>query len=164
LRRQEVEMQERKNPLTGLTLSLDILATLLLLFILVGFWIYRTELFVIGNPINRVGLIMMGGFIAILVFNISSILWLGRSLFEGGEKKALNMGLLVFGIVCLVLLAAEKVMTDEVAHETVGGWTIQGEYIMLYGMLVIQLLFNILMAKRLLGTLRVNRERLEAIA
>jgi hypothetical protein len=157
-------MPEGKKPLTRLTLSLDVLATLMLLFILVGFWIYRTELFVIGNPINRVGLIMMGGFVAILVFNLSSILWLGRSLFWGGERKALNAGLLVFGILCLVLLGAAKVMTDEVAHETVGGWTIQGEYIMLYGMLVIQLVFNVLMAKRLLGTRRISRERLEAVA
>lgn len=156
-------MHQRKKPLTGLTLSLDILATLLLLFIFVGFWIYRTEIFVVGNPINRVGLIMIAGFMAIMVFNISSILWLGRSLFGDGEQKALNLGLLVFGIVCLVLLAAEKVMTDEVAHETVGGWSIQGEYIMLYGMLVIQLVFNVLMAKRLLGTRRISRERLAAV-
>jgi hypothetical protein len=107
---------------------------------------------------------MMGGFIAILVFNISSILWLGRSLVEGRERRALNVGLMVLGLVCLFLLAAGKVMTDEVAHETVGGWSIQGEYVMLYGMLVLQLVFNVLMAKRLLGTRRISKERLEAVA
>ena len=45
--------------------------------------------------------------------------------------------------------AAQKVMVDEVAHETAEAWSIQGEYLMLYGMLTLQLIYNLLVGRRL---------------
>jgi hypothetical protein len=41
-------------------------------------------------------------------------------------------------------------MADEIAHETESGWTLQGEYLLLYGMLALQLVHNLLLGRHLL--------------
>ena len=116
------------------------------MFILVGLWLYRDRVFTIGNPLGFVGVTMLVGFGSILLFNIVSVTWLSRFLHD---KTAILFGL---GVLCLVLMAAEKVMVDEVAHETAVAWSIQGEYLMLYGMLILQLIYNLLVGGRVLGS------------
>ncbi len=76
---------------------------------------------------------------------------MGRGRSEAARRVRSTRGLPVLGVTCLVLMAAEKIMIDEVAHETVGGWTLQTEYILLYVMLGVQLVYNVLLGRALLG-------------
>jgi hypothetical protein len=48
------------------------------------------------------------------------------------------------------MMMAEKVMVDEIAHETSAAWSLQREYLMLYSMLFFQLTYNLLIGMRLL--------------
>ena len=144
-------MPETRGGLGKTVLWLDVLATPLLLFILAGLWLYRQQIFVTGSPVAGAGLIMLIGFGSILLFNIVSLFWLGRSRSRATGGRGAGHRLFWLGLLCLLLMAAEKVMADEVAHETEGVWSIQGEYVMLYGMLLLQLIYNLLVGKRLLG-------------
>jgi hypothetical protein len=119
-------MPETRGGLGKTVLWLDVLATPLLLFILVGLWLYRQQIFVIGSPVAGAGLIMLIGFGSILLFNMVSLFWLGRSRSGTREGKEVGQGLFWLGLLCLLLMAVEKVMADEVAHETEGAWSLQG--------------------------------------
>lgn len=142
-------MADSRRGMTKLIIWLDVLATALLLFILAGLWLYRERIFTIGSPLGVVELLMLVGFGSILLFNGMSIAWLWQFLHE---KTAL---LMVLGMLCLVLMAAEKVMVDEVAHQTELAWSMQTEYLILYGMLIVQLVYNLLVLRRTLRTSNV---------
>ena len=143
-------MNKLKIGLAGVFLWLDAFATAFLVFILVGMWVFRDHLFTIGNPLAMLDLVILLGSIFILLFNIVSLFWFGREHFKSGKSRASNLFLFGIGVLCTVMMMAEKVMADEIAHETVSGWKIQGEYLMLYGMLLIQLVYNLLIGMRLL--------------
>ena len=134
----------------GAVFWLDILATSLLVFILAGIWLFRDRVFVVGNPLALVDLTMLVGIGTVLLFNIVSIAWLSGVRFKSAHGRTTDPILIGLGILCLVMMMAEKIMADEIAHETLAGWSIQGEYIMLYGMLVLQLIYNLLVGARLL--------------
>ena len=157
-------MREARRGLGKATFWLDVLATPLLLFILAGLWLYREQVFVIGSPVTFAGLIMMIGFASILLFNLVSLFWLGRFRSRTGERRGADTRLFMLGLLCLVLLAAQKVMADEVAHETEGAWSIQGEYLILYGMLLLQLIYNLLVGRRLFGSTAGGGESHEKMA
>ena len=61
-----------KSGLAGVVLWLDILATLLLVFILFGIWLFRDRVFTIGNLVALVDLTMFVGIGSVLLFNIAS--------------------------------------------------------------------------------------------
>jgi hypothetical protein len=60
-----------------------------------------------------------------------------------GEKRfpTLDLIALLWGVLCLLLLAGEKVMIDEIARETRLGWETLGEWIILYGFFTTQLFY-----------------------
>ncbi len=143
-------MNKLKIGLTGALLWLDAFATAFLIFILIGMWVFRDHLFTIGNPLAMLDLIILVGIIFILMFNIFSLFWVGGEHYKRGKSRVSDLVLFGIGVLCAVMMMAEKVMADEIAHETASGWKIQGEYLMLYGMLLIQLVYNLLIGMRLL--------------
>ena len=134
-----------------IVLLLDVLCTPLLVFILLGLWMFRDQVFVIGEPLTPATATMLVGFGAILLFDIASVAWLAGNRRSAPGKTEARTRLLVLRVLCLVLFAADKVMIDEVAHETATAWTLQTEYLLLYGMLFFQLAYNVLLARHLLS-------------
>ena len=134
-----------------IVLLLDVLSTPLLMFILLGLWLFRDQVFVIGEPLTPAIATMLIGFGAILLFDLASVGWLAGNRHSAPGETETRTRLLVLGVLCLVLFAADKVMIDEVAHETATGWTLQTEYLLLYGMLIFQLAYNVLLARHLLS-------------
>ncbi len=144
-------MSERQRGFEKIVLLLDVLSTPLLLFILLGLWLFRDQVFVIGEPLTPATVTMLIGFGAILLFDLASVAWLAGNRHSAHGEAETRTRLLVLGVLCLVLFAADKVMIDEVAHETATGWTLQTEYLLLYGMLMIQLAYNVMLARHLLS-------------
>jgi hypothetical protein len=143
-------MNKLKIGLADALLWLDVLAMAFLVFILISIWVFRDRVFTIGNPLSLVDLIMLVGMISVLLFNAVSLFWLSRVLFKGANSRATDSVLFGLCILCLVMMMTEKAMVDDIAHETASGWSIQGEYLMLYGMLFLQLTYNLLIGMRLL--------------
>jgi len=135
----------------GALLWLGALATGFLVFILIGIWVFRDRVFTIGNQLSLVELTMLIGMVSVLLFNIVSLFWLSRKRFKSTYSRATDSVLFGLGILCIVMMMAEKVMIDDIAHETAVAWSIQREYLMLYGMLFLQLIYNLLMGMRLLN-------------
>lgn len=142
-------MNKLKIRVTGALFWLDTLVTAFLVFILIGMWVFRDRVFTIGGPLDLVDLIILVGMIFVLLFNIVSLFWLGRAQFKSDYSRALDSVLFGLGVLCIVMMMAEKIMADEIAHETTTGWNIQGEYLILYGMFLLQLVYNLLICKRL---------------
>ena len=142
-------MNKLKTGFTSALFWLDNLATAFLVFILVSMWVFRDQVFSMGGALALVELIMLIGMIFILLFNIASLSWLGRRQFKNTHKRAFDSLLFGLGILCVVMMTGEKVMADEIAHETATGWNIQGEYLILYGMFSLQLVYNLLIYRRL---------------
>lgn len=142
-------MNKLKIGFTGALFWLDTLATTFLVFILIGMWVFRDRVFTIGGPLALVDLIILIGITFVLLFNIVSLFWLGWIQFKSTYSRTLDYILFGLGVLCVLMMIAEKVMADEVAHETTTGWNIQGEYLILYGMFFLQLVYNLLICKRL---------------
>jgi hypothetical protein len=142
-------MNKYKISQAGALFWLGALATAFLVLILIGIWVFRDRVFTIGNPTTPVDLIMLIGMTTALLFNVVSLFWLRKTRFKGTGKRANDSMLFGLGVLCIVMMIAEKIMADDIAHETVSGWSIQGEYLILYGMLFIQIVYNVLMGMRL---------------
>jgi len=55
-----------------------------------------------------------------------------------------NRMLAAFGLLCLLCFAAEKVLVDEIGREIALGWETTGEWIILYGLLAVQLVYHLI--------------------
>jgi hypothetical protein len=57
--------------------------------------------------------------------------------------------MILFGVLCFVMLFAQKVMADEIGREILLGWETLGESIILNLLIVIQLIYAYLFLKML---------------
>lgn len=142
-------MSHRRSTIERLTLTLGIASALGLLFILAVQPFHAEEIFVRRDTLTAVEWVMLVGFGLIVLFNVTSLAWLlGRSA-TGGDERTGDLLTALFGVVCVVLLAADKVMADEVAHE----WGLEagrpGEWFMLYTFLTVQLVYNVIVILKL---------------
>jgi hypothetical protein len=134
------------------TLLTAILSTGFLLFNMVAIVRYRQQVFFERGTLSAIELLMMFGFGLVLLFNLISILWLLSRLRPPGHPNRRDIAIITLGVVCLFLLAGQKVMVDEIGRELLLGWEIRGEWIILYAMLITQLIYNLIVLLRLVRT------------
>jgi hypothetical protein len=137
-------------------LILAVLATSALVYNMLVFQLNRDELFLQKGTLNSAGVIALGGFVVIFLFNIVSFLWLlaaGRRQFTFGKMAAL-----VLGALCMILLIIDKVMIDEIAREYPLGMSTQGEWIILYAAMSIQLIYGLLVLAQIFLEHRRGRQ------
>jgi hypothetical protein len=60
------------------------------------------------------------------------------------------------GMICLFLFFAEKVMIDEIAHEYFTEWPVLGEWMILYLLFTIQLIYHLLIFFRLKNSMTIK--------
>jgi hypothetical protein len=97
------------------------------------------------SPLAPAEVLILVGFLAILTFNLLAFVWLLKNVLSE-QKTPFHMGALVLNIICLVLMAGEKVLVDEIAREyRLAGWEAAGEWVILYGCFGVQMLFILLM-------------------
>lgn len=123
--------------------SLQVLGSLAvcgLVFNMVAIPIYHEGLFFNRDTLWPVGGIILAMFLLFFIFNISAVVWVSYRLLRQEESLSWDSLALIWGILCIILFMAEKVMIDEIARETRFGMETFGEWIILYLMLTIQLL------------------------
>ena len=110
-----------------------------LAFIMVAMPLDAEAVFIHTETLSTAEMVMLLGFGIVLVFNLWSVAWLIR------QAKAYEDGafwsMAAMGLFCLILMLAEKVMIDEVAHEWQPGGGLETEAVILYVLLLIQLVY-----------------------
>ena len=89
------------------------------------------------------------GFVLVLIFNITSLLWVSSHIRISQRRYNGNKGIFALGALCLILLVGGKVMMDEIGREYLLGWEVLGEWIILNVFLTIQLLYNALILRKM---------------
>lgn len=64
--------------------------------------------------------------------------------------------LIMFGVACIILLYGEKSMIDELGRQRPTGWDRTGEWVILYILLFIQLVYNTLILIRRFAPERIG--------
>ena len=102
---------------------------------------HAEEIFVNRDTLTGIEWIMLLGFGLIVLFNIISLAWLLSRAKAPPGQRATDLLTAALGVFCIVLLAVDKVMADEVAHE----WEMEGgspgEWYILYLCLSVQMIY-----------------------
>jgi hypothetical protein len=111
--------------------------------------IYKQQVFLERDRITSgAEMVILIGFVLVLVFNVVSILWVSSCIRKAESVRIKDIAVLTLGALCLILLVGEKVMVDEIGREYLLGWEVVGEWVILYVFLTIQLLYNIIILRR----------------
>jgi hypothetical protein len=143
--------------------ALAILCAGLLVYNMVAMPIYKEQVFLERGTITAGGeMVILIGFVLVPIFDIVSLLWVLSRIRQAQAVRKRDMGVLALGTLCLILLAGEKVMVDEIGREYLLGWEVVGEWIILYAFLVIQLLYNVVILRRVYRTYLAQRSEARA--
>ena len=143
---------------------LAILCTGLLICNLAAMPVHREQVFVQRGRIDSLGeTVILIGFLLVPIFNILSLSWIAWRMRSTRKVHERDRGILALGILCLVLMIGEKAMVDEIGREFSLGWEVTGEWIILYGFLAVQLLYNIVIVRRLYRAVRTHRREARAV-
>jgi hypothetical protein len=143
--------------------ALAVLCTGLLAVNMAAMPIYKEQVFLQRGTIDSAGeFVILIGFLLVPVFNIVSLLWMASRMRRVQAVSNGDKGILALGVLCMILLIGEKVMVDEIGRETLLGWEVTGEWIILYIFLAIQLFYNFVILRRMHRTHTVQRT--EAVA
>ena len=130
-------------------LALVILCTGSLVYNMVAITIYKEQVFLERGTISTGGeMVILIGFVLVLIFNIVSLLWVLSRIRHAQAVRKGDRGVLALGALCLILMLGEKAMVDEIGREYLLGWEVVGEWIILYVFLTIQLLYNVVILRR----------------
>ena len=129
--------------------ALAILCTGLLVYNMAAMPIYREQVFLERGTITTgAETVVLIGFVLVPVFNIVSLLWMSSRIRHAHAVRKGDALVLSLGVLCLILLAGDKVMVDEIGREYSLGWEVTGEWIILYIFLATQLLYNAVILRR----------------
>lgn len=126
------------------------ICTGLLLCIMAAIPLYKEQIFLergIVNPGGETAILI--GFIIVMLFTFVSVVWLSSRIRKHPESQKGDAGILALGVICLILVAGEKIIVDEISREYSMGWEAVGEWIVLYLILSIQLFYNLFILRRL---------------
>jgi len=131
-------------------LTAAILCTGLLVYNMVAMPIYKDQVFLERGTITTGGeMVILIGFLFVAAFNIISLVWVFSCIRQAEVVRKGDRGLFAPGALCLILLLGQKVMVDEISREHLLGWEVLGEWIILYLLLAIQLLYNFVILRLL---------------
>jgi len=115
--------------------ALAVLCTGCLVFNMVALLIFKDQVFLERGQISTGGeLGILIGFVFVLVFNIVSLVWVSSGIRKAQIGRKGDIGLAALGALCLILMAGEKAMVDEIGREYLLGWrsSVSGSFCMLF--------------------------------
>lgn len=142
-------MNKQPNILFFLTFFCTILSLVSLIFIMLSIPLQKEQIFIHQDTFSNIEIAILFGFLLVFLFHIFSLVWIFS---ETRKLKPFNIGkwlLFVFGSFSLFLFLGEKVMLDEIGHEYLSDWSITGEWVILYILFIIQLVYNLIILFRL---------------
>ena len=129
--------------------ALAVISMIFLLLNIVLLPLLREEIFLHRGTVTGPEFIVLIGFLIVALFTFLSMLWLAVQALRRQPRRGAP-GRALFGALCLIATAAEKVMVDEIGREMNMNWETTGEWIILYGLLAVQLVYHIVFLRFLL--------------
>jgi hypothetical protein len=127
---------------------LALIASGALIFIMVGLPFSFEEAFVTLGVLEGIEVLFLLAFLIVFLFLVTTIIKLVLQARGRAHFTTFEVSMLILGSFCLVGMAGQKVMLDEVAHELDAGLAWLGEFIILYLILALQLLYAVVLAFR----------------
>ncbi len=128
-----------------------------LVFNMIAIPLYREVLFFNRDTLLPIGVIILAMFLLFLIFNISAVVWVSFRELEKEKSFSWDSLALIWGILCIILFMAEKVMIDEIARETRFGMETFGEWMILYILLTMQFLYGIFIVFRIFHSSNISQ-------
>ena len=150
-------MEKLSRLLYNSTSVLAILSIGFLVFNMLGTLIYKQQVFFERETLSSVEIVILIGFGLVLLFDIASLLWVLLRLRQSEKASMGDKATLILGALCLFLLIGEKTMVDEIGRESLLGWEVLGEWVILYTFLTTQLVYNLVILMQLLRACRDRR-------
>ncbi|MFC1554554.1 hypothetical protein ACFL7D_07970 [candidate division KSB1 bacterium] len=122
--------------------ALAFLSSGFLIYIMISIPLFKEDIFINRDTVALSELFIIAGFLIMLLFILSSVLWLSGIFRRSKESGYSTIGLMILGGLCFFLFFGEKVMFDEIGNEYILGWETSGEWIILYGFLFTQLVYH----------------------
>jgi hypothetical protein len=145
---------------TYAVLACDALCTGALVYIMAALPVHKEQVFLDRGTITVGGeLAILVAFVLVLMFNIVSILWASVRIRQARQSQKGDSGILALGVLCLILLVGDKALVDEISHEYSLGSEASGEWIVLYVCFAIQLLYNIIVMRKLHAVYMTQRSQ-----
>jgi len=141
--------KKQPNIIFFLTFFSTIISLISLIFIMLSIPLQKEQIFIHRDTFSNIEIAILFGFLFIFLFHIFSLVWIFS---ETRKLKPFNVGkwlLFVFGSFSLFLFLGEKIMLDEIGHEYLSDWSITGEWVILYLLFIIQLIYNSIILFRL---------------
>ncbi len=123
---------------------LSIVSAVFLIFSMLSLLIFNEQIFTHRNGFTIHEYIIALGIGLVVVFDFVSVAWL---LLQLKKTSTTLIFAIIMGILCIILLAAEKTMIDEIGKEYGSEIETLSEWIMLYAFWAFQLLYNYLIFK-----------------
>ena len=142
-------MNKKWDILIFLTFLLACFSLISIIFIMISILFFREQIFIYRDTFSRIEIAILLGLLLIFLFHIFSLILLHTEIRESNSTVFRKWTLFLFGIFSLFLFIGEKVMVDEIAHEYVAGWPVIGEWMILYILFIIQLIYNSIILFRL---------------
>ena len=121
-----------------------IISSVFLAFAMLAILIYKEQIFSHSNIFTFPKYIIALGIGLIVVFNFISVTWLLLQIRKASPSMIFTI---VMGVICIILLAAEKTMIDEIGKEYGYETEALSEWIMLYAFWAFQLFYNYIIFK-----------------
>ncbi len=119
-----------------------ILVSLLVVYMLVAFILFREQVFLDREhlSISEIGIAAGAGLLLISI--PLSLIWLNAAHARENLKPSYRFSFTAIGIMALICLPVAKVMVDEIAKELPARMNTKGEWVILYGCLFLLLFFH----------------------
>jgi hypothetical protein len=144
-------MKIKRDYLSRIVLIFAILSAAAIFMNLVAVHIYKKQVFIENELFSAIEYVILFGFCVVFLFILLSIFWLAQKTRNDGVFVRTNTVLLLYGLLCLVAFIGQKVMADEIGRELRLGWEVQGEFIIISILFVIQFVFSLLIAIRIIS-------------
>lgn len=136
-------------PFDWMVLVFGSFTSLFLIYFIVSIYLFFEQFFMQTGTLDVAGVVNIAGMLMSFFFIFISIAWLGYSIRLRHEMRIKDMLIMALGVLCLFLFFGEKVMIDEIAHQAQAGVPLRGEWIILHGFVIVQLLYSLYILYRI---------------
>ena len=150
-------MNKKRIFLFSSTCLLNKFSMVSMIFIMVFIPLFRQQIFIDRENFSSIELMILLGLLSVFLFLIFSLAFLYLEIRESnGCQSFQSWKLFTLGTICLFLFIAEKVIVDEIAHEYIAGWPVLGEWMILYLIFTIHLIYHLLIFFHLKNSMKKN--------